>query len=55
MEDKKTITIEVCRGIIEGVYNLPKNYDYQIIENDNYELDINNLINKQTKKARENK
>ena len=46
MKNKKTIIIEVCRGIIESVYNLPENYDYQIIENDNYELDITNLIKK---------
>ena len=46
MENEKTIIIEVCRGVIENVYNLPNNYDYQIIENDNYELNINHLIDK---------
>jgi len=55
MENKKTITIEVCRGIIESVYNLPEDYDYQIIENDNYELDIKNLINKKESEANNEK
>ena len=37
IEIEKTILIEVCRGVVENVYNLPNNYNYEIIENDNYD------------------
>ena len=30
MKKEKTILIEVCRGVVENVYNLPNNYNYEI-------------------------
>ena len=41
MKKNKTITIEISGGVLTNVQNLPKGWDYELIDHDNCEAGDN--------------